>query len=255
MKHIFSAHGTAFFIATDTAQLRHSISAVYGTEFDGERYLYRFFERKYRLKNASIVNIVTEHWARFQPRTAMSVLPGNDNSVELITKVMEGFNLSTRNAEQSLELLGDILVTWQYKTAVELSYLVPLIAIFISKPQNFARLRNSHVEPAELRDLVGTQLSWGVRHISNDADGDSRSTVSPVFSFFSEFYYSNNLDLLQISKKYEDDFSGVRGWISDRMGAERMAEYGGGIRTSNTPKTVLGSYWDMIESMSAFKVA
>ncbi|UFI05088.1 KAP family P-loop NTPase fold protein [Roseibium aggregatum] len=42
VKHIFEINDVVFIIATDTDQLQHSISAIYGSGFDSQRYLKRF---------------------------------------------------------------------------------------------------------------------------------------------------------------------------------------------------------------------
>jgi hypothetical protein len=49
VKHIFSIGGLFFIIATDSRQLAHSISAVYGQKFDSTAYLRRFFYTEYSL--------------------------------------------------------------------------------------------------------------------------------------------------------------------------------------------------------------
>lgn len=46
IKHFFNTSNFLFVVATDTAQLCHSIKAVYGDGFDSAQYLKRFFDRK-----------------------------------------------------------------------------------------------------------------------------------------------------------------------------------------------------------------
>ena len=47
IKHLFLSKSVCFVIATDSDQLGKSIKAVYGSEFDSERYLNRFFDHEY----------------------------------------------------------------------------------------------------------------------------------------------------------------------------------------------------------------
>lgn len=49
IKHLFGVPGVTFVIATNIAQLSESIKAVYGSGFDGQRYLQRFFDLQYTL--------------------------------------------------------------------------------------------------------------------------------------------------------------------------------------------------------------
>ncbi len=43
IKHLFGVKGIYFVVATNISQLSESVKAVYGSGFDGERYLKRFF--------------------------------------------------------------------------------------------------------------------------------------------------------------------------------------------------------------------
>lgn len=49
IKHLFDIKNLVFIISTDTAQLEHSIKAVYGSGFDSFEYLHRFFKLKLSL--------------------------------------------------------------------------------------------------------------------------------------------------------------------------------------------------------------
>lgn len=61
VKHFFSTESCVFVVATDSAQLRHSIRAVYGTNFDSERYLRRFFNVDFSLDNSDLSQWVSVH--------------------------------------------------------------------------------------------------------------------------------------------------------------------------------------------------
>lgn len=49
IKHLFGIPGVYFVISTNAQQLSHSVKAIYGSEFDGQRYLRRFFNLYYSL--------------------------------------------------------------------------------------------------------------------------------------------------------------------------------------------------------------
>lgn len=53
IKHLFGVPGLYFVVATNIEQLSHSVKAVYGSEFDGQTYLKRFFDLQYSLSNPS----------------------------------------------------------------------------------------------------------------------------------------------------------------------------------------------------------
>ncbi len=50
VKHILSMNDVYFVFATDTEQLKHSLTAVYGRDYDSEKYLKRIFNRECKLK-------------------------------------------------------------------------------------------------------------------------------------------------------------------------------------------------------------
>jgi hypothetical protein len=54
IKHFFTTKNFVFVVATDTCQLRESIKAIYGAEFDSTTYLKRFFNREARLEEPDL---------------------------------------------------------------------------------------------------------------------------------------------------------------------------------------------------------
>lgn len=58
IKHFFELEDCRFIIASDSAQLAHSIRAVYGQGFASERYLNRFFDAEFNLDNQDIFSMV-----------------------------------------------------------------------------------------------------------------------------------------------------------------------------------------------------
>lgn len=57
IKHFFEIENCRFIIASDSAQLAHSIRAVYGEKFSSEHYLSRFFDAEFRLDNRNIFSM------------------------------------------------------------------------------------------------------------------------------------------------------------------------------------------------------
>jgi len=54
IKHFFELKDCKFIIASDSAQLAHSIRAVYGQGFSSENYLRRFFDAEFSLDNSNL---------------------------------------------------------------------------------------------------------------------------------------------------------------------------------------------------------
>jgi hypothetical protein len=53
IKHLFGVPGVFFVVATNIRQLGESVKAIYGNGFDGQRYLNRFFDLQYTLREPS----------------------------------------------------------------------------------------------------------------------------------------------------------------------------------------------------------
>lgn len=58
VKHLFDVDGVVFVFATNSDQLQHSIAGAYGPNFDGFRYLKRFFDRTYVFSEPRIEALV-----------------------------------------------------------------------------------------------------------------------------------------------------------------------------------------------------
>lgn len=122
IKHLFGVPGVYFVVATNIQQLSHSIKAVYGSEFDGQTYLKRFFDMQYTLPEPSnepfarmlfsemskpeshFLNHGLNNHALF-PNHAM----GNKTSEDILTYVfilhVNAFNLGLRDQYQIASLL------------------------------------------------------------------------------------------------------------------------------------------------------
>lgn len=55
IKHLFDVPGIVFVIATDTEQLKHSVNVIYGSGFDSNTYLRRFFDQSFTLPSPDYV--------------------------------------------------------------------------------------------------------------------------------------------------------------------------------------------------------
>lgn len=67
IKHLFNVKDIHFVIATDTAQLAHSVNAIYGEKFNGGKYLRRFFNQEVTLPPPSNISFVQNLFKDFDP--------------------------------------------------------------------------------------------------------------------------------------------------------------------------------------------
>jgi hypothetical protein len=99
VKHLFSSPNSVFVVATDTDQLRHSVCAVYGANFDGDRYLRRFFDVTCRLPGVRLEEFVGQLSAAY-PLIQDDQTPIPSLDVPLLAKLAHSFKLTIRDLEQ-----------------------------------------------------------------------------------------------------------------------------------------------------------
>ena len=91
VKHIFGMDKVCFVVSTNLSQLRHSVCAVYGQDFDAEMYLKRFFDQSVELPIVVSKDHVEELFFYFE------VISSNQNFVPL-PRMDEDQNKITINA-------------------------------------------------------------------------------------------------------------------------------------------------------------
>lgn len=127
VKHLFEVDGIVFIFATNADQLRHSITGAYGPEFDGFRYLKRFFDRTYVFERPTLDQLVG--------RLAADLPVGNlkapaDALVECLVTGCEAFKFDLRAIEHVLAMVGDVASAWQHPHPAEVTLLFALCAHF-----------------------------------------------------------------------------------------------------------------------------
>ncbi|WP_434565854.1 P-loop NTPase fold protein [Vibrio chagasii] len=107
IKHFFSLDNYVFVVATDTKQLSHSIKAVYGSNFDGNEYLSRFFNRSAALPlpdKRLFAKLLVKDSILEDRKAEMRLLGNLEYSSELVSQMLAEFsviyNLSLRRMEQ-----------------------------------------------------------------------------------------------------------------------------------------------------------
>lgn len=113
-KHIFDVEGIVFILGVNLSELAHSVSALHGTDFDGETYLRRFVDRSIYIPQADRVEFFEN-------------LLDQTKSIRRVRHHLETFilgasNLSLRDMEQGIYHLGTVMET----IPVEHRAMVPL---------------------------------------------------------------------------------------------------------------------------------
>ena len=129
-KHLFSVDGVIFVLAVNRSELVHSIRALYGSGFNAEGYLHRFFDVDLRLPdperelfiNATLDSMqISDYLSRTKDRQAREY-------ENIVRKLLTGFfgarDLSLRQIAQAIHRLGLVFASlsndqrWFFPTAV-----------------------------------------------------------------------------------------------------------------------------------------
>ncbi|MEI9421503.1 P-loop NTPase fold protein [Mesorhizobium sp. Cs1299R1N1] len=123
VKHLFGAPNIAFVFATNSDQLRHSISGLYGAGFNGFAYLKRFFEITYQLSTPDISQFVSVNARQIAPYG----LRAPDENVEKFLQLgFDAYKLKARDIKRVLKLIENAAIAWPHKRAIDMTLLLPL---------------------------------------------------------------------------------------------------------------------------------
>lgn len=130
VKHLFNAEGVVFIVGTDTEQLSQSVKAVYGASFDSDRYLYRFFDRTYRLRKPESAPFIKYLYAKNSIDVQKLAYPHLVDLSIFTLRFFEDFDCSLRDIEQCFDMLHTVCTMWDKKAKIQLGYLLALIILY-----------------------------------------------------------------------------------------------------------------------------
>ncbi|WP_349363826.1 MAG: P-loop NTPase fold protein [Roseitalea porphyridii] len=140
LKHMFDMPGVVFVVATDTGQLVHTVKAVYGADFDAQRYLMRFFDRAYQFGEPPLEEFVESVWKRIGlDDERFMTLATNSNKQEIAT-CARAMRLSLRDIEQCLELLYSVSLLLDERLRLPTIYAFVMCTAFHSYPEDFSEM-------------------------------------------------------------------------------------------------------------------
>lgn len=128
IKHLFNIPGVVIVLATDAAQLAHSIKSVYGQNFDSQKYLQRFFSRTYPLPSPPVANFIDAIVSPSGLDMNLWAVPGREqHPIAFLEDAALHYHMSLREVEQCLELLIDIATMWTQPAPIEIAIMFPLL--------------------------------------------------------------------------------------------------------------------------------
>ena len=112
-KHLFSVNHVVFVLAVNRSELAHSIRVVYGSGFDAEGYLRRFFDIDFRLPDSDRRQFIDETLKTVGIENFFGARSGEDtwgydyeSTRDWLTELFVGSDLSLRRIAQAIHRLG-----------------------------------------------------------------------------------------------------------------------------------------------------
>ena len=249
IKHLFEIDGVVFLVATDTDQLSHAVSAVYGPGFDSSRYLLRFFDRTYVFREPDLTPLVRYLFKQYGIDEGKLCSPPENDHVEFFTGAMKYFRIQPRDAHQCFDLLRSVVTLWPHKSNINLALLLPLIVAHQSgNAKEFERL-------SSLRLMTETQIKesripeWYLRFPGVNPGEVDQVHFTDLHEHLTRYA---SLTLGMIGKEDKPKHPNLR-WALSTFLAEIAANYAGSGYPTKLRSTAL-SYPELVSSAAQFKI-
>jgi hypothetical protein len=226
LKHLFAIKGIVFVVATDSAQLAHSVKAIYGAEFEARKYLRRFFDRVFVFPDADR-NKFIEHLFQSHGIDASRVFESTGDAfpVDIFTSWADSYQLSNRDVEQAMDIVSTFVTSWEHPNKIDPIYL--LILIYLFHVHNVVNLENI----PESDKYKGILNAWYIKLTHKSRNEGRRATVFHGQSLLTAAQQSSARKLISV----DDD---VGGSYERVLLNERLARYpNGGTMPSNAVET------------------
>jgi len=146
IKHLFEVKGVYFIIATDTKALSAACQAVYGPNFEGRRYLKRFFTMEYTLPAPQIDDFVAAHFQKynwdndtfFWPTILPLLSPETESAESITSKIFMSAGMGLRDVEQAFIIMKAVLDANKLGT-VHLIFFAALVALRVRDADTFQK--------------------------------------------------------------------------------------------------------------------
>lgn len=182
VKHLFDVDGVAFVIATDTEQLRHSISAIYGAGFDSAGYLVRFFDRTYRLPAAETGAYIKALIAESGLDTSVLSSPPDNDHAAFLAGMHSYFGMNLRELDRCFDVLRSAVTMWPPRPwKLQLIHLFPLIVLYCrDRRAQFTSLSRCQLASGDINALE--KAGHRMRFQETDGYGSTNSSEPHSFS-------------------------------------------------------------------------
>lgn len=185
IKHLFGVAGVCFVVATDTRQLASSVKAVYGSDFEAELYLKRFFDQEYILPDPDYEAFADFLFSQLPANGAKLFSPFADTNNQPTSWPAFYFSALARACQ--LDLRGQLQVFHSFQaictilpenSRLHLPLIIFLLMLRQTSPKGFDDLWRDPKETADLRPFTFAAKPALIDYMENDRGGSSRKEYS-----------------------------------------------------------------------------
>ncbi|MFQ2511066.1 P-loop NTPase fold protein [Aeromonas caviae] len=251
IKHFFAIKGFVFVIATDTDQLCHSITSVYGDNFDSSQYLKRFFNRKASLPAPNIGEYIQAKGYVFDRYNKINLYPNikHGSPIDELIKfnvalLSEAYHLKIRDIDQLIDKMHSCLRSAEAACSTsEKTQYINIVALIVGlieqdingssfhERRHFNNIKSSVKNPTidiandlNISTYIDLCMSSVVLVYESGRDRFGRPALDqslPLRSYYRELrgedpsiYFINLTDILSnMNEVYNSERPGVKVWL------------------------------------------
>jgi hypothetical protein len=231
IKHIFDMKGVVFVVATDREQLQHAVRAIYGAEFDSQRYLERFFQRSVTLHRPTTIdfirNIVSQTFdyeKLYQHADALGLKYKSTDELiyytHIFSYIADELEATPRAIKKWLDRIDAVLLS---KATVDIIFIAYLLALYSFAPATYKQLRKGYdlYDAKNKPNLIGKltnynlNIVWKYRfdytgdNLNHYADRLNRTRQYNISLHLYCDYYLKQLKRYDTAEEYYTEFMRV----------------------------------------------
>jgi hypothetical protein len=256
IKHLFGVPGVFFVIATNVKQLGESVKAVYGSGFEGEKYLKRFFDLQYSLREPDTGQFATSIFASAPLPTLDNIIYGLETMPQqsivehvpfkifsyILRKHADAFGLGLRDMQQISTIIESSLITLNF-LRVHPFFLIYLAVIFHKDRELFSQIARTHKPPSAERLVEAGYQSEIAKLEIRFFDDDGRSKKKVVeLAEIANFY----LSMLNPTARDSHVRSGENAF------PKNLVDMNSGYNISGTFKLEFNDYFSLVQHAGSF---
>lgn len=225
IKHFFEVPGVVFILGLHGGQLSKSVNAVYGSEFDSEDYLRRFFTRRYELRAAGVVELaaaVFQEWGIVEGKFRYPDLTVSDGyqitNPRIFGLILSEWDVTPREIYAIMDGLRLFVDGWEHSDPIEpIAILSLLVQMVRGQPLSFVA-----------SNLPGKIKVKGTEWISSTAGKPSDFPFDHYLRMLNAFALQPISEILVRRPDREPAANFILEWIKK----ESQARFGGTTTTS-----------------------